>query len=206
MRGLFLNYATIYTCIATELCHLPEGILSHHQVETFLMSSTPVIEVNSFWSFIFTWLIGPNNSEAIVCFWSKVLPCVIKIFLYLLVVVQPLIQNRFCKLFSLYYSNIPFLQDIFTAFHKYPECLLYVKVYFLDAELLSFYFTLYSPNQGLNCLKSNYTNWIYSCVNYNSCFFIHSKNRTVVCLIFWSHFNAAKVFFPHIYAFLKSHS
>lgn len=27
LRGLFLNYATIYTSIATELCHLPEGLL-----------------------------------------------------------------------------------------------------------------------------------------------------------------------------------
>lgn len=45
-RNLFQNYATIYTRIATELCHLPEGILSHHQVETFLMSSAPVMELN----------------------------------------------------------------------------------------------------------------------------------------------------------------
>lgn len=48
-RGLlFLNYATIYTCIARELCHLPEGILSHHHVEIFLLSSTAFIEVNIF--------------------------------------------------------------------------------------------------------------------------------------------------------------
>lgn len=55
-RNLFQNYATIYTRIATELCHLPGGILSHHQVETFLMSSAPVMKLNIFFLLLFTHL------------------------------------------------------------------------------------------------------------------------------------------------------
>ena len=56
LRGLFLklrNY--LYMYCNRVVSYLPEGILSHHQLETFFMSNTPVIEVNIFWSFSLTY-------------------------------------------------------------------------------------------------------------------------------------------------------
>lgn len=71
-RDLFFklrNY--LYMYCNRVVSYLPKGILSHHQLETFLMSNTPVIEVNIFWSFSFTYcslLVSHFESWTWSCF------------------------------------------------------------------------------------------------------------------------------------------
>lgn len=57
-----------------------------------------------------------------------------------------------------------FLQDTFS---KYEKILFLVYEFLWCGIAVILFYTVLSLNHRLNCLKSNYTNWMYSCGDYN---------------------------------------